>query len=667
MTFRFSFCERHGSYDAERHKVCPECSAAVTAAPPDAARPSQLETQRPDATPTGRMREGGVTQRDHEASRTAQGRPTTTHGGRPTTTHGRSTTRHGRRQSQLATERPPSSNPVRTLVANPPSTRVHGFTALGLFALVGVLGYRQCSTAPEDAPRGPTVSATPSNEAEVTSQAGAPARDPADSVLRFVDDSNSANAAQLESAHVWPAVRHRARSGEIADICRISWLEMYDRLQRSGGGEEPGLKGQTPLMLAAESGSLETLQSLLGQGANVDERDALNHTALVYAARRARSAHAEVLLRAGADGRTRGLWDASGGSMSALDAALLEGARDTAQLIEGHVLQSLMRLQDADLAATDEAGEGPLHWVARYADARAAELLVERGAALELCNCPARPGDQHGMHRDDLHSATPLLVAIWAGTEDVARALLKSKANARAVDERGRGVFHVMRHVESMAMAEQLIRAGADPLLPDRDGKTPADVLAAKGLRAEFYAALTAAGHSVPRVAATLTDLFGVIRRLGGDAAAGPESDPAPVLAVLEEDALLVNETDTEGRTALFEAARQGLARVVETLVARGARVDVRDQRGVTPLHRARDKQAIAVLVRAGAAVDARDQAGSTPLHWQAATPGALDAVRALIDAGANPSLADAMGRTPLALAQRSGSADVVEYLEKQR
>src|SRR5262249_39745937 len=138
----------------------------------------------------------------------------------------------------------------------------------------------------------------------------------------------------------------------------------------------PSGAAPAPLLEAAASGSLDDLQRLLDQGAEVDARDALNRTALMAAARAGRTAHVQALLVAGADGRTRGLWDASGGSFSALDAALQAGKLDTARLIEADVLRTFTTLDAADLSALDEAGETPLHWAARYADAPSAQLLL---------------------------------------------------------------------------------------------------------------------------------------------------------------------------------------------------------------------------------------------------------------------------------------------------
>jgi ankyrin repeat protein len=204
-------------------------------------------------------------------------------------------------------------------------------------------------------------------------------------------------------------------------------------------------------------------------------------------------------------------------------------------------------------------------------------------------------------------------------------------------------------------------------LLPDRDGQTALEALAASGLRAELLRALAAAGRPLQVPAATLADLFGVLRRLGDRRdSARDGDDPAPVIALLEGDALLASASDAEGRTALFEAAAQGLPQIAETLVARGARADARDRAGRSPLHLARDGKTVRLLLQWGASVDARDASGSTPLQLRASTPGSLAAVTALVEAGASPRLQNAARRDALDLARASGSPDVVKYLEER-
>jgi len=645
---RLVVCERHAlSYDADQHASSPECGKTVGGLQPAESRPSRLDTQRLDVAgkPPASTRTAATTRRP-------EGR---------TTARGPHSARDSKKQR-------PKFVPVAGPSSRPPSHRLYGLLALGWLGLIGVLAYRQwwgsASSAPVVAESGTRVEAVGSSAAPSPTAPSPPARERAGSAQEPASETDQ----RPPPAHRWPLIRYRGQSGELPEICRIPWLEMYDRNRWAALGDGRQQQGQTPLMVAAESGELESLQLLLSQGAEVDARDSLNQTALMYAARRGRKAHVQALLRAGADGRTRGIPDAAGGSLTALDAALLAESADIAQLIQGEVLQSFLALGASDLAALDEAGNTPLHWVASHADARAARVLLDRGANAEAQNCPARPGDERGPHQTDLHAATPLLVAIWEENPAVARQLLEAKANARALDERGRGAFHVMRHPASLALTAELLAAGADPLLPDRDGKTALDALAASGLRAPLLRALAAAGRPMQSPLATLEDLLGVLRRLGeqrdGTASA---DDPAPVIALLESDALLAGESDAQGRSALFEAAAQGLPRIAETLVARGARVDARDRAGQSPLHLARDGNTVRRLVQWGASVDARDSNGTTPLQLRAATPGSLDAVTALIEAGANTRLVNAGKRSALDLARASGSPDVVKYLEDQR
>ncbi len=68
----------------------------------------------------------------------------------------------------------------------------------------------------------------------------------------------------------------------------------------------------------------------------------------------------------------------------------------------------------------------------------------------------------------------------------------------------------------------------------------------------------------------------------------------------------------------------------------------------ITPLHRATssDSMMIGILGR-GVDVDARTTEGATPLHW-AVTGGHLESVRLLLQAGAKVNVSDKRGRTPL-------------------
>jgi cell wall assembly regulator SMI1 len=105
---------------------------------------------------------------------------------------------------------------------------------------------------------------------------------------------------------------------------------------------------------------------------------------------------------------------------------------------------------------------------------------------------------------------------------------------------------------------------------------------------------------------------------------------------------------------ALFAVLEQRMSSSeVEAALALGARLDLVDDGGSTPLHLAVQcptTHPAEAMLRAGAAVDARDVSGRTPLS-RAVELGSLrravDMVRVLMAAGADPDCADDAGTTP--------------------
>jgi ankyrin repeat protein len=104
----------------------------------------------------------------------------------------------------------------------------------------------------------------------------------------------------------------------------------------------------------------------------------------------------------------------------------------------------------------------------------------------------------------------------------------------------------------------------------------------------------------------------------------------------------------------LFKAAKKGDASSIRAIVeAKPELLEAREEDGSTPLHAAAWKgqvAAVEALLDAGADIDAEsrnDHYGSTPLH--AAAHGNQKEVAALlIQRGANRSIVNAQGRTPL-------------------
>jgi hypothetical protein len=119
------------------------------------------------------------------------------------------------------------------------------------------------------------------------------------------------------------------------------------------------------------------------------------------------------------------------------------------------------------------------------------------------------------------------------------------------------------------------------------------------------------------------------------------------------------------GRTHVMYAAQAGDAARLRWLIARGAKLELKDWKGRTALYWASQEgrvEAVRELLARGAAVNTVDNGGATPL-WISSACGHLEVVRELLARGASPGLADNDGSTALSLATARGHAAVVQLL----
>ena len=365
---------------------------------------------------------------------------------------------------------------------------------------------------------------------------------------------------------------------------------------------DPG--GETALMTAARTGSPAALRVLLERGATVDAKEPeFRQTALMIAVREGNDAAVQILLEAGASPNAQ--------TRKGPTPAFVPPCKGTGCGSEG-VGINRGGVPDRGRRAEIKGGMTPLLYAARDGNVSAARRLIDAGADLELGDgnsirpllmaalngqiAVARLLIERGanVNADDFWGRTPL----WAAVEyrnldmnnneqdaptdngvdrppflDLIRLLIDKGANVNArtrelppprrwlyslndvswVDFTGQMPFLRAALSGDTTTMKLLVSRGADPNLPTLAGTTP--LMAAAGVNwvvAQTYTESLQARY----------DAVALCLELGAD----------------------VNATNSMGLTALLGAVNRGSNDIIELLVKRGARLDVKDKEGRTAL-----------------------------------------------------------------------------------
>ena len=120
-----------------------------------------------------------------------------------------------------------------------------------------------------------------------------------------------------------------------------------------------------------------------------------------------------------------------------------------------------------------------------------------------------------------------------------------------------------------------------------------------------------------------------------------------------------VDKVSGAGESALWLAAKNGRVDAVKALVSAGANLNTADNKGDAPLSVAANKAIALILIEGGANLNAANKRGETAL-WLAAKNGHKDLVEALVQAGADVNKFDKNHDAPLSVASIASIATML-------
>jgi ankyrin repeat protein len=392
----------------------------------------------------------------------------------------------------------------------------------------------------------------------------------------------------------------------LAEAAAVGNAAAIERLVDAGANVElPGADGQTALMVVARSGRTEAARVLLEHGADVNATETWRgQTALMWAAAQQQPAMVELLIGSGAEVDARSL------------------VNDWPRQVTGEPRRMYRPF----------GGLTPLLFAAREGCFECARALVEAGASIDLADpknvtalflaidnlhfdlakyliaAGANPNKWDWWGRTPLYSAVDVNTLPHGGRPDrrstddttsleIIALLLQAGANPNVQLK----LYAPWRHIGDDRGCDSMLTVGATPLLraaktfdapaislliehgahvelPNEGGITP--LMAAAGFGSlECDARGYGPGiphYLTPDVEQKSIEALGLLLDAGANIHARTTATSAGSRGV--------------GRTALYGAAFWGWNGVVEYLVSRGARIDVADSTGLTPVDAARGR-----------------------------------------------------------------------------
>jgi uncharacterized protein len=435
-------------------------------------------------------------------------------------------------------------------------------------------------------------------------------------VADAVRDGDRPAAIALLKQHADVNVPEADGTTALAWASREDDLDMADRLIKAGANVKAANRyGVTPLYLACVNGSAPMIAKLLDAGADANSASTEGETALMTVARTGNVEAAKVLLAHGADVNSKEqwrqqtplMWAAAECHPEVAQELIAHGADINAEQVEWQWERQVTKEPRDKWMPL--GGLTPLHFAARQGCLSGAELLLKAGARINAKNP---------------NGFSPILLAIINAHYDVAAYLVAQGADVNITDEVGRTPLYaavdmhtlpdsnlpwptelnnkltsldliqvLLAHganVNAQLLKQQPYRSkvdrGADTMLTT--GATPL-LRAAKAGDVEVIRILLAKGADAKL--STKVGMTAIMAAAGlgtkEEDTTGRKKTEAEAIASIKlclDAGADVNAVNNQGDTALHGAAQKGSDQVVQFLADHGAKLDLKDKRGRTPL-----------------------------------------------------------------------------------
>ena len=418
---------------------------------------------------------------------------------------------------------------------------------------------------------------------------------------------------------------------------------MGANINMSDFSSNPDLAAMSTLHVAAVNGEKSTLELLLKKSnpedykCDVNEGDKYGRTALVYTVLGGWYDCAILLLRNGAtvnkqdrDERTPLHWAAYLGKPKFVNLLLRQ--------IE----------KDEDCNSSDLDGRTPLHYAAAHRNSKCLRLLLKR----------VLPGK---IDVADKEKKTALHWSVYYGNFEHVKLLLRENANFNLRDVKGNTLLHLAvtnSHQDSVRIVRLLLKLSKHfSYKKDGEGRTSLHLAVAnenEALVKELSATVECRLDELDRLSRSALH-YAVLR------------NNVNIVKILISNGASLYKADDTGVTALHYAAKNNNPELVNCFLSEQKLEDIPDNQGRTALMWAASqgsKDVLDLMLKNPSyfSVHACDKDGLSALHF-ACIAGNDPCVKLLIAKGADVSLRDKLGQTPLFKACQQGHLNVLRIL----